>query len=61
MTLIDKLNIPVYYAALGASNAMQLQGHLPEDKDLLRSTLQQICQPENEAKLRRYRTQLKHL
>lgn len=61
MTLIDKLNIPVYYAALGASNAMQLQGHLPEDKDLLLSTLQQICQPENEAKLRRYRTQLKHL
>ena len=59
--LIDQLNIPVYYAALGASNAIQLQGHLPEDKELLLSALQRICQTENEAQLRRYRTQLKHL
>ena len=59
--LIDQLNIPVYYAALGASNAIQLQGHLPEDKELLLSALQRVCQTENEAQLRRYRTQLKHL
>ena len=33
--LIENLTIPTQFAALGASNAFQLQGTLPEDKDAL--------------------------
>ena len=34
-TLVENLNIPTYYAAMGASNAFQLRGRLPKDKEQL--------------------------
>lgn len=34
-TLLENLEIPTQFAALGASNAFQFQGTLPEDKDTL--------------------------
>lgn len=59
--LLSQLTISVQYAALGASNAVHLQGHLPEDKPALLNKLKDLSRLENEAALRRYRTQLKHL
>lgn len=59
--LISHLEIPVIFAALGASNAYQLQGRLPEDREALLSALDQIIQRESEDKLRSYRTSLSHL
>ncbi|WP_297422618.1 hypothetical protein [Clostridium sp.] len=60
-TLIENLDIPVYFATLGASNAIFVQGQLPKDKDELISNLKKICKTQSESKLRHYRTHLKHL
>lgn len=60
-TLVDKLNIPVTFAALGASNAFQLIGDLPQDKDKLLTVLDKIITSVSEEELRRYRKNLKHL
>lgn len=60
-TLVDKLNIPVTFAALGASNAFQLIGELPHDKSKLLAALDKIITSVSEEKLRRYRKNLKHL
>lgn len=60
-TLVDKLNIPVTFAALGASNAFQLIGDLPQDKSKLLTTLDKIITSVSEKELRRYRKNLKHL
>ena len=59
--LIDHLDIPVYFATLGASNAVWVQGTLPEDREAMTAHLETACRPENEAALRRYRTTLPHL
>lgn len=59
--LIDHLDIPVYFATLGASNAVWVQGALPEDRAVMTARLEAVCRPENEAALRRYRTTLPHL
>lgn len=59
--LVDKLNIPVTFAALGASNAFQLIGDLPQDKDKLLTVLDKIITSVSEEELRRYRKNLKHL
>ena len=59
--LISRLDIPVWFAALGASNAVQLQGRLPEDREALVSALARVCAPENESRLRAYREGLPHL
>ena len=59
--LVSHLTIPVTFAALGASNAYQFQGRLPEDRQALLSTLDQIIPPEGEERLRSYRTTLPHL
>lgn len=60
-TLIARLEIPVFFATLGASNAVWVQGTLPEDREAMTARLAEACRPENEAALRRYRTTLPHL
>lgn len=60
-TLVENLNIPTYFAAMGASNAFQLRGHLPDDKEKLLKTLDTIISEVSEEKLRNYRRNLRHL
>lgn len=60
-TLISHLTIPVTFAALGASNAFNFQGTLPEDRERLLSALDRICREANEKELRLYRENLPHL
>lgn len=59
--LVKELKNPVVFAALGASNMIQLQGRLPQDKEKLLAVLDEIIEPENEEKLRNYRNNLRHL
>ena len=59
--LIENLDISTYFAAMGASNAFQLQGHLPQDKEKLLKTLDKIISEVSEEELRRYRKNLPHL
>ena len=60
-TLVKNLNISTYFAAMGASNAFQLRGRLPEDKDKLLETLDKIISGVSEGDLRNYRKNLPHL
>ncbi len=60
-TLVENLQIPVEFAALGASNAFQLHGELPKDRKKLLSTLDTIINNVNEEELRKYRKNLPHL
>lgn len=60
-TLVENLNIPTYYAAMGASNAFQLRGRLPKDKEQLLETLDRIICEVSEEELRYYRRNLPHL
>lgn len=60
-TLIEHLEIPVFFATLGASNAVWVQGLLPKDKKTMIKQLEKVCNPQNEAELRHYRTHLRHL
>lgn len=59
--LVDQLTIPTTFAALGASNAFQLYGVLPKDRNKLLKTLDTIIQTASEEQLRQYRTTLPHL
>ena len=59
--LIEHLEIPVYFATLGASTAVWVEGRLPEDRQSMVSELEKVCSPENEMALRHYRTNLRHL
>lgn len=60
-TLVENLTIPTYFAAMGASNAFQLRGHLPYEKEQLLKTLDRIISEVNENELRHYRKHLRHL
>lgn len=60
-TLLENLEIPTQFAALGASNAFQFQGTLPGDKDTLAAALDKIIKTVKEDDLREYRVNLKHL
>lgn len=60
-TLASRLDIPVILAALGASNAYQFQGRLPEDREAILAALDGIIRRESEDRLRSYRTTLPHL
>ena len=60
-TLLENLKIPTQFAALGASNAFQFQGTLPEDKDTLAAALDKIIETVKEDDLREYRVNLRHL
>ncbi len=59
--LAEHLRIPVFFAMLGASNAVQTQGRLPEDRERLLAELTNACETQSEAALRHYRTHLPHL
>lgn len=60
-TLIENLDIPVFFATLGVSNAIFVQGQLPNDKVKMVSYLEKMCKTQNESRLRHYRTNLAHL
>ncbi len=60
-TLLENLKIPAQFAALGASNAFQFQGTLPEDKRTLAAALDKIIGTVKETDLREYRVNLRHL
>lgn len=60
-TLVENLSIPTVFAALGASNAIQIQGKLPEDRTELLNILDKIIENVNEEELRKYRKNLPHL
>jgi len=60
-TLVEHLDIPVIFAALGASNAVNMEGRLPEDRAGLLSALDKVIAQYSEADLRRYREGLPHL
>lgn len=60
-TLMEHLDIKTVFAALGASNAFQLQGNLPEDKEKLLSVLDEIITTVSEEELLRYRKSVHHL
>lgn len=60
-TLIEHLTIPVIFAAMGASNAFQLYGKLPEEREKLLATVDKIIAGVGEEELRQYRKHLKHL
>lgn len=58
---MEHLEIPTYFAAMGASNAFQLRGELPRDKESLLSALERILSEVREEDLRQYRRSLPHL
>ena len=60
-TLIESLEIPVCFATLGASNAVHVQGTLPEDRKRMTARLTEACRSGSEEALRQYRTGLRHL
>lgn len=60
-TLVENLNIPVWFAAMGASNAIPIQGTLPEDTKKVINVLEQIIGSADERELRHYRKNLRHL
>ena len=60
-TLLESLNIPTVFAAMGASNAFQFQGALPEEQDALLARLDEIIASGQEDRLRSYRERLPHL
>ena len=60
-TLVEHLTIETTFAALGASNAFQLQGELPRDREKLLSVLDEIIENVSEEELQRYRKSVHHL
>ena len=59
--LVEGLEIPTEFAALGASNAFQLHGVLPRDKKKLLALLDDVIMNVGEDELRRYRESVHHL
>ncbi|MDE7439966.1 MAG: radical SAM protein [Clostridia bacterium] len=59
--LINGLSIKTHFAALGASNAVQLHGNLPFDRAELISIIDEVINRFGEKELKRYRKNLKHL
>ena len=60
-TLIENLQIPTIFAAMGASNAYQFHGQLPKDKKKLLAFLDKIIGSISEEELQRYRKSVHHL
>lgn len=60
-TLVENLHIPVQFGMLGASNAVQLQGRLPQDREKIIGVLDEIISGVDEKELRNYRKNLRHL
>lgn len=60
-TLIGNLNIDTYFATMGASNCVHVEGHLPKDKAKMIKWLDKVIGSVDEKELRRYRENLRHL
>ena len=60
-TLIQNLQIPIIFAAMGASNAYQFYGQLPKDKEKLLAFLDEIIGNVSEEELQQYRKSVYHL
>lgn len=60
-TLVEHLRIPTVFAALGASNAFQMQAELPGDRQKLLEFLDDVIEHVGEDRLRRYRESVYHL
>ena len=60
-TLVENLDIETEFAAMGASNAVQLYGVLPKDKTKLLAVLDEITGSVDEKELENYRKNLRHL
>ncbi len=60
-TLVENLAIETEFAAMGASNAVQLYGVLPKDKTKLLAVLDEITGSVDEKELEYYRKNLRHL
>ena len=59
--MVEGLEIPTEFAALGASNAFQMRGVLPNDKEKLLAFLDDVIKNVGEDELRRYRKSVHHL
>lgn len=59
--LIQELTIPTYFATMGASNCVWVEGNLPKDKAKMIKHLEQVISSVDEKELRRYRENLPHL
>ena len=59
--LAESLDIPVWLAALGASNAVHVQGTLPGDRERMLRALREAQRNLKEEELRQYRVSLPHL
>lgn len=55
------LTIPIYFATLGASNAVFAEGMLPQRRGAILAVLDEAIAAGDEAALRRYREELPHL
>ena len=60
-TLVQALQGPVWFGALGASNAVPFAGNLPGDKERLLAVLDVIIADFSEEELQGYRQNLRHL
>lgn len=60
-TLVENLAIETEFAAMGASNAVQIYGVLPRDKAKLLAVLDEITDSVDEKELEHYRKNLRHL
>lgn len=59
--LIKGLTIKTHFAALGASNMFNMQGFLPNDREMLCAEIDKVLSQYNEELLKSYRQNLKHL
>lgn len=59
--LVEGIEIPTTFAAMGASNAVQLAGELPRDRMALMQTIDAIVADVGEERLSSYRENLPHL
>ena len=60
-TLIGNLNIDTYFATMGVSNCVNVEGNLPKDKAKMMKWLDEVIGSVDEKELRRYRENLRHL
>ncbi|MDE7012731.1 MAG: radical SAM protein [Mailhella sp.] len=60
-TLIEHLTIPTYFATMGASNCIFIDGNLPTDKNNMITQLENAIKAADEKELRNYRENLRHL
>lgn len=60
-TLINALTIKTHFAALGASNMINIQGSLPADKNELTEALDKLLSSFSEEEMKSYRDNLPHL